>query len=65
MSDVKLHELIAKVDKLIESDKMTKAKIAVIEKFVRDLAIESLGDTSETKTFCERINTHILESLRI
>jgi hypothetical protein len=49
--------------KLIDSDLMTTARIAAIEKFVRELAIQALGDTPETADFCKTIDKEFHKKL--
>ena len=50
-------------EKLVESDLMTTARIAAIEKFVKELALESLGDTMETNAFCTDIDKYFHQKL--
>ena len=43
---------------LVESEGMTTARIAAIERFVREMAIKSYGDTPETAEFCQLIEKY-------
>jgi hypothetical protein len=72
---VKLTDRIAKLEgenrlhhntaeKLVESDLMSTARIAAIERFVRELAMESLGDTPETANLCKNIDKYFHQKLK-
>jgi hypothetical protein len=49
--------------KLVESDLANTARIAAIERFARELAIKSLGDTPDTASFCKLIDKYFHQKL--
>lgn len=49
------------IQKLAERIKEQDSRIAALEKFVRELAIEALGDSPKTASFLDRLAAYRLE----
>lgn len=54
------HETFAK---LVQSGMMDTARIAALEELVKDLAMQSLGDTPETADLLKRLNQYFTRKL--